>query len=179
MTEIKSELKTELTLEDATKVVDALGLEGTVWRKWQDRSDSERLAIGIVILQKSMKGKSMRTIEREMGIPLATCQRYKERALSSIQLPTVEQARAEEIQRLDAIMEAVWPMAETGDKDAIASYMKVSERKAKMLGWDKPIEISSTVVEITAQERELQEMLAQAERDASVEASKLGVDIEV
>jgi hypothetical protein len=171
-----TELKTELTLEDATKVVDALGLEGTVWRKWQDRSDSERLAIGIVILQKSMKGKSMRTIEKEMGIPLATCQRYKERALSSIQLPTVEQARAEEIQRLDALMEAVWPAADRGDKEAIASYMKISERKAKMLGWDKPIEITQTVTEITAAERELQEMLAQAERDAKMAQDALVKD---
>lgn len=172
-----TELKTELTLEDATKVVEALGLEGTVWRKWQDRSDTERLAIGIVILQRSMKGKSMRTIEKELGIPLATCQRYKERALSSIQLPTVEQARAEEVQRLDAIMQAVWPLCETGDKDAIASYMKVSERKAKMLGWDKPIEISSTVVEVTQQERELNDLLAQAERDAKMsEAALVGQD---
>ncbi len=165
--------KPELTLEDATKIVDALSVDGADWKHWAKRSDSERLAIGIVILQKSMKGKSLRTIEKELGIPLATCQRYKERALSSIQLPTVEQARSEEIQRLDAIMEAVWPACETGDKDAIASYMKVSERKAKMLGWDKPIEISSTVVEITAQERELQEMLAQAERDAQLKAVEL------
>lgn len=168
-----SEPKTELTLEDATKIVDSLGLDGTEWRHWSKRSDSERLAIGIVILQKSMKGKAMRTIEREMGIPLATCQRYKERALSSIQMPTVEQARSEEIQRLDAIMEAVWPMCENGDKDAIASYMKVSERKAKMCGWDKPIEITQTVTEVTQAERELQDMIAQAERDALLESAKV------
>lgn len=168
-----TEIQNELTLEDATKIVEALSLDGTEWRQWGKRSDSERLALGIIILQKHMKGKSLRTIETEMGIPLATCQRYKERALMSLQMPTVEQARREELERLDAIIEAVWPAVENGDNAAIASYMKVSERKAKMLGWDKPLEISAVVHEITAQEAELNRLLAQAERDALLETSKL------
>jgi hypothetical protein len=88
-------------------------------------------------------------------------------------MPTVEEARREELERLEAIIVAIWPNVEAGDKDAIASYMKVSERKAKMLGWDKPIEISSTVVEITQQERELQDMLAQAERDQKMIEAQL------
>jgi hypothetical protein len=150
-----------------------LNLDQTEWRHWAKRTDGERLALGLVILQRHLKGKSMRTIEAELGIPLATCQRYKERALSSLQMPTVEEARREELERLEAIIVAIWPNVEAGDKDAIASYMKVSERKAKMLGWDKPIEISSTVVEITQQERELQDMLAQAERDQKMIEAQL------
>jgi hypothetical protein len=165
--------ETLLTFNEASKLIESLNLDQTEWRHWAKRTDGERLALGLVILQRHLKGKSMRTIEAELGIPLATCQRYKERALSSLQMPTVEEARREELERLEAIIVAIWPNVEAGDKDAIASYMKVSERKAKMLGWDKPIEISSTVVEITQQERELQDMLAQAERDQKMIEAQL------
>lgn len=164
---------TLLTFDEASKLIESLNLDQTEWRHWAKRTDGERLALGLVILQRHLKGKSMRTIESELGIPLATCQRYKERALASLQMPTVEEARREELERLEAIITAIWPSVESGDKDAIASYMKVSERKAKMLGWDKPIEINQTVTEISQQEMELKALLAQTERDMAIEEAKL------
>jgi len=164
--------KPELTYQDAQSIVDTLSLDPSAWTSYKQRSESERLALGVVILQKILKGKSLRTIEKELGIPRATVARYRDKALESIALPTVDAARKEEIERLDILMEAVWPSAETGDDKAIANYLKISERKAKLLGLDKPLEINSTVVEITAQERELQEMLAQAERDEKMAVEK-------
>jgi len=168
----------ELTFDEAKYIVDNLKLTKDELRTYSKRSDSERLALGIVILHKTMRGATIRDVEAEMGIPRATVQRYKEKALMSLVLPTVDTARQEELDRLDVIIKAIWPNCEAGDKEAIASYMKVSERRAKLLGLDRPIEISSTVVEITAQERELQEMLAQAERDAAVQEDILtqGID---
>lgn len=163
----------ELSFKDAEALIEQLKLDTSEWRTYSKRSESERLALGLVILQKVLKGKTMRDIEAETGIPLATAQRYKERALMSVQLPTVDAARQEELARLDAIIKAVWPMVETGDKDAIASYMKVSERRAKLLGLDRPIQIDQTVTEVSAQEMELKQLLAQAERDALVEAATL------
>lgn len=163
----------ELTFEEAKTIVDGLKLSKDELRHYSKRSDSERLALGIVILHKTMGGKTIRDVEAEMGIPRASVQRYKEKALMSIALPSVDAARQEEIDRLEVIIKAVWPMVETGDKDAIASYMKVSERRAKLLGLDRPIEVNSTVTEVTAQEMELKQLLAQAERDALMEAATL------
>lgn len=157
--------ESELTYADAQALLDGLSLDNTEWRQWGKRSDGERLAIGLIILQRHMRGKSMRDIEKELGIPLATCQRYKQRALESIQIPTVETARKEELDRIDTIIATVWPAVESGDDKAINTYLKVSERRAKLLGLDKPIQIEQQVTEITAAERELQDLLAQAERD--------------
>lgn len=169
----------ELTFDEAKTIVDGLKLSKDELRTYSKRSDSERLALGIVILHKTMSGKTIRDVEAEMGIPRASVQRYKEKALMSIALPSVDAARQEEIDRLDVIIKAIWPNCEAGDKDAIASYMKVSERRAKLLGLDRPIEISSTVVEVTAAERELADMLAQAERDALIKEAELsGVPID-
>ena len=168
----------ELTFDEAKTIVDGLKLSKDELRHYSKRSDSERLALGIVILHKTMNGKTIRDVEAEMGIPRASVQRYKEKALMSIALPSVDAARQEEIDRLDVIIKAVWPNVETGDKDAIASYMKVSERRAKLLGLDRPMLVEQTVHEITPQEAELQAMIAQAERDAAVQESLLaqGVD---
>jgi hypothetical protein len=115
----------------------------------------------------------MRAIEKEMGLSLATVSRYKERALQAVMVPTVDAARKEELERLDTIIAVQWPQVEAGDEKATNIYLKVSERRAKLLGLDKPIEISQTVVEVTAAERELQDMLAQAERDAHMKAAVL------
>lgn len=166
----------ELTYPEAQALIDTLSLDADAWKSYKQRSESERLALGVVILQKVLNGKSLRTIEKELGVPRATVARYRDKALSSIAIPTVDAARKEELERLDLLVEAVWPLAETGDNTAIANYLKISERRAKLLGLDKPIEISSTIVEITAQERELAEMLAQAERDAKLKAAELVQD---
>lgn len=163
----------ELTFEEAKALVDGLKLSPLDLRSYSKRSESERLALGIVILHRTMQGATIRDVEAELGIPRATVQRYKEKALMSIQLPTVDAARQEEIDRLDEIIRIVWPSVETGDEKAIASYMKVSERRAKLLGLDRPIEVSQTVVELTAQEAELQALLAQAERDAAMESARI------
>jgi hypothetical protein len=161
----------ELTLKDAQTIVAALDTPD-VWREYGKRTSQERLALGVVILNRVMRGQSLRTIEAELGIPRATVARYRDQALNSVAMPNVDNARKEELDRLEVLMEAVWPSAATGDEKAIASYMKISERRAKLLGLDRPTEVSATVVEITAAERELQEMLAAAERDSLMAQAK-------
>lgn len=163
----------ELTIEDAERLLTGLELSVEEWKSYGHRSEKERMIIGVVILSKILNGASLRTIEREMGIPRMTVSRYRDKALSAIQTPTVDEARKVELERLESLAEAVWKTALTGDKEAIASYLKISERVSKLLGMDKPIQIEQTVHEITAQEAELQQLLAQAERDAAMQESKL------
>jgi len=162
----------ELTLQEAQSIVNALD-NPIEWRNYTKRSEPEKLALGVVILNRVMKGQTLRTIEAELNIPRATCARYRDKALEAIVLPTVDAARKEELDRLEKLIEAVWPLAASGDKDGIASYMKISERRSKILGLDSPIQIEQQVTEVTAAERELQEMLAQADRDAAVQQAML------
>lgn len=161
-----------LTTEEAAAIVAAI--EGSSeWREMERRTPQQRLALGVVIVSKIMKGKTLRALEAEMGIPYVTISRYRDLALNAIVLPTVESARAEEIARLDILIGAVWDMAETGDKDAIASYIKLSDKKAALLGLNKPIEINQTVTEVSAQEMELQQLIAQEARDNAMREAEL------
>ena len=47
--------------------------------------------------------------------------------------------RQEENERLDALLEAVWPDALTGDPRAIETALKISDRRAKLNGLDAPV----------------------------------------
>lgn len=161
-----------ITLEEAQELVGKMDSPAS-WRDYSKRTTSERMAYGIVILSRVMAGQSLRTIEKDLGIPRATVARYRDLALSSIATPMIEEARTLELERLDTLIEAVWSSAATGDEKAIASYIKLSDKRVALLGLNKPIQVESTVTEVTAQERELQMMLEQAERDALMEASKI------
>ncbi|MFI0822338.1 hypothetical protein ACH4TX_41800 [Streptomyces sp. NPDC021098] len=47
--------------------------------------------------------------------------------------------RQEENERLDALLEAVWPDALTGDPRAIETALKISDRRARLNGLDAPV----------------------------------------
>lgn len=166
-------MSTDMTIEQAQAMLEDMDLNPDDWKAYAKRSEPEKLALGVFILHLTMQGKSLRKIESETGIPRMTVSRYRQKALESIALPTVTEARVLEIERLEALIEAVWDRALTGDEKAIASYVKLSDRMGKITGTDKPIQVESTVVEVTAQERELQQLLDQAERDAAMQEQEL------
>lgn len=165
--------KIELTLQEAQAMLDSIKLDPSSWKAYQHRTEAEKVALGVIILNHILSGKTLRTIEKEIGLNRMTISRYRDKALTAIQIPTADSARVMEIERLEALIEAVWPAAITGDKDAIASYMKISDRMGKITGTDRPIQIEATTVEVSAQEMEMKQLLAQAERDMLLEETKL------
>lgn len=162
-----------LTYEEAAAEADKLNYTVTEWKNYTTRTKQERYILGVMILQQVLNGKSLRTIEKEMGIPRATVARYRDAALARVEAPIVEHARTVELDRLELLIEAVWDTAMRGDKDAIASYVKLSDKRAALMGLNRPIEINQTVTEITPQEMELKQLLAQTERDMALEEARL------
>lgn len=170
-------LEQEYTQEQAQAVIDSVNLDPAEWVAYEKRSEQERVAMGVVIIGRIARGQSLRVIERETGIPRATAARYRDLAYSKVVLPNVDDSRKLELDRIDAIIDILWPQIEQGDDKAISQYWKAVERRAKLLGTDRPIEISQTVTEISQQERELQDLIAQAQRDEAVRESELrGLD---
>ena len=43
-----------------------------------------------------------------------------------------------EVQRLDAMLDRLWPKVENGDEKAVNTALRVMERRAKLLGLDSP-----------------------------------------
>lgn len=162
----------EITLAEAREIVDSME-SPAVWRSYSKRTEAERTAFGILILDRVMHGRSLRTIEQELGIPRATVARYRDLALSKVATPVVEEARKVELERIDALIDAIWDSAIAGDKDALNGYIKLSDKRAALLGLNKPIEVNQTVTEISKEEAELQAFLAQEERDNAMARERL------
>lgn len=60
------------------------------------------------------------------------------RALARNPEPAGEDVRALEVDRLDRMLVAVWQRAMTGDSKAMDQALKISERRARLLGLDAP-----------------------------------------
>lgn len=173
--EMRQRMSSHLTLEEATAVVATLA-NPSEFKHYSTRNEQEKLAFGIVILDRIMKGHTLRQIEQELQIPRATIARYRDKALMAVGTPVIEEARAQELRRLEELTEVLWPLCMAGDDKAMNTYLKVSEKRAALLGLNKPILVESTVTEITKEEAELQAMIAQAERDAAVEMDRVKTD---
>lgn len=163
----------ELSVQEAQTMIDQIKLDPDSWKAYQKRTEAEKVALGVIVLNHILAGKSLRTIEKEIGLNRMTISRYRDKALQAIALPTVDEARKLEIERLEALIEAVWPTALTGDKDAIASYIKLSDRMGKITGTDKPLQVEQTITEVTQQEREMQILIMQAEQENEVKMGEL------
>jgi hypothetical protein len=55
-----------------------------------------------------------------------------------------DEVRAEELARLDGMLEKFYPMATKGDLQAGDRVLKIGERRAKLLGLEAPVRIETT-----------------------------------
>ena len=104
---------------------------------------------------------------------------YK-RALKRVLKQPAEELRQAEIDRLDRLQLAAWPKAMQGDNSAIATVLRIMERRAKLLGLDMPVKIAQDVTvweggeSIDRAVRDLAELLRQNAADSSVESPMAG-----
>lgn len=57
----------------------------------------------------------------------------------------VEDLRALELDRLDALLRGLWPKASKGEERAVQKVLNVLERRAKLLGLDAPEKLDQNV----------------------------------
>ena len=104
---------------------------------------------------------------------------YK-RALKRVIQQPAEELRQAEIDRLDRLQLAAWPKAMQGDNSAIATVLRIMERRAKLLGLDMPVKIAQDVTvwdggdSIDRAVRELAELLRENSADSAVESPMAG-----
>lgn len=106
------------------------------------------------------QGKSYRAIGKELGVSHAAAAKMVKRVLSELDRLTKEEAaevRRLETERLDAMLEAVWPKAEKGNQDAIDTVLKLQKRRADLWGLDKPtrtVQVTLTAEQLSAMSEE-------------------------
>ncbi len=87
-------------------------------------------------------GASFREIASQLGCSSTSAFRAVSRVLDRTMVELGESAavlRAMELERLDALLAAVWPAAVAGDLPSVAMALRVAERRARLLGLDAPV----------------------------------------
>jgi len=69
---------------------------------------------------------------------------YKRAIKRTMQQPA-DELRTQEVDRLDRLQVAVWPSAMKGDTRAVLTIIRLMERRARLLGLDKPIKIEQEI----------------------------------
>lgn len=100
---------------------------------------------------------------------------YK-RAIKRVMEQPVEELRTQELDRLDRLQVAAWQAAVKGDTKAILTILRIMERRAKLIGLDKPIKIEQEVTTWDGNEsidravRELAQLLTAHNGDSGSES---------
>ena len=89
-------------------------------------------------LERRLAGETYQQIADALGYK-SKCGAYKavEGALREVTREPAEAVRELELQRLDAMLATLWPLMQKGDIQALAGCLKISERRAKLLGLDR------------------------------------------
>lgn len=91
-----------------------------------------------LIMRRIAAGYTVAEIAQELGETVTNVQRHKVKALRDIVYDSVEEARLIEDARLDAALRAIWDSVLEGNLQAIDRFLRISERRAKLLGLETP-----------------------------------------
>jgi hypothetical protein len=86
-------------------------------------------------------GVTYEAIARDLGVSVQSAHRAVKRALERLSgeiAESVTDVRRMELERLDAMLGALWPKAERGNLTAVDRVLHIMERRAKLLGLDTP-----------------------------------------
>jgi DNA-binding CsgD family transcriptional regulator len=131
-------------------------------RPGQAETIAERRAVALELRK---AGGSYRQIAQQLGVDVHTMHGDVGAELAALRETTIgraEELRALELERFDRMVAGLWPQIEKGSPPAVTAAVRVSERRARLLGLDEPTatrtELSgslSVTAEKLAAEREL------------------------
>ena len=117
-------------------------------------------------------------IAAKLGISKPTVAKRIRQAVEQHGPTNVEAYREIAKQRFEAGIAALTPGLQAGDYEAIRLWFDGTAKYAKLVGAEAPVQAEVHVTVETEQEKQLRDLLAQAERDEKVRESEI-VDAEV
>lgn len=99
-------------------------------------------------LQLRMAGAPYHAIAARLGVSIGQAHADVQTELQRIAAESADVAadvRTLELERLDALLLALWAQAKQGNQGAVDRVLRVMERRAKLLGLDAPTKIDHTL----------------------------------
>lgn len=133
-------------------------------RRAADEAERDRRRAELVDMR--IKGHTFQAIADELDYPDRTAAwKDWQRALALARTEsdmTLAEARTFELARLDAVDRLAWVQAENGELKALEVLLKVSDRRAKMLGLDQPVQHTVSFEAVEAAIAEYEQQLREA-----------------
>ncbi len=122
-------------------------------------------------VQLRIAGHSWDAIARQLGYDskasaYTDVRRALEKAVTKLAIP-LEAHRQLELDRLDAMQNALWPAALDGETKAIDTALRLMDRRARLLGLDAPQRHELTLEALDAALIEVEQQLAVARSEAA------------
>ena len=140
----------------------------------------------VLALELRKAGASYREVARRLGVDVHTAHADVGAELAALRETAVAEAtelRALELERLDSMTSGLWSGIQDGSAAAVSAGVRVSERRARLLGLDAPVvtrgELTASLgvyAERLAAERELFEKLDVVQLEELAAASQALVD---
>lgn len=136
-------------------------------------SAGEKEAQGLEALRLKVLGFSDIAIAEKMGLSRNTVAARLKAALATHGPSTVAEYREIAKQRYELGIRVVAARLEANpdDLEALKIYLDATSRYVRLVGAEAPVAVDVEVHHVTTQEKELREMLAQAERDEKARES--------
>lgn len=142
---------------------------------------NQKAAERAIVIRKAAQlrasGATFREIGEALDIDPTTAQTWVWKAVKEAANETAEIMRATEGARLDRLQRGIWAQAVAGDTKAVATVLRIMERRAKLFGLDMPvrIEVAEVVPEASDVDAELaviMGMLADDDAPAAIESAE-------
>jgi hypothetical protein len=140
----------------------------------------------VIALRLRRTGASYREIATQLAVDVATAYADVRAELGALREQTVEEAkelRDLELQRFDEMTAGLWPQVRAGSPPHVTAAVRVSERRARLLGLDAPVitksELSGSLgvyAERLVAERELFSQLPLEQLEALAKESQSLID---
>jgi hypothetical protein len=118
-------------------------------------------------------GLSLRRIGDQVGLSHPAVKDVLDRGYAGLIYPKVDEARGVELERLDLLLSKLAPAIVRGDVPAILAALKVSDRRAKLLGLDAPTRVQAELEDVTPPRPELLDRIAAVEAANAVRQAAL------
>lgn len=141
-------------------------------------SASEVDAQAMEALRLKVLGQRDVDIAAALGISRPTVAKRIRHAVETHGQATVAEYREVAKQRYEVAMQALAPGVKDQDYEAVRLWVETTAKYAKLVGAEAPVQVEAHVTVETEQEKQLRDLLAQAERDEKVRESEI-VDAEV
>lgn len=135
-------------------------------------------AQAVEALRLKILGTRDHDIAETLGLSRATVAKRIAYAISELGQQTVAEYREIAKQRYEVAIQALTPGVAAQDPESIRLWLDATAKYAKLVGAEAPVQAQVEVTMVTEQEKQLRDLLAQAERDEKVRESVI-VDAEV